>query len=85
MPLFLSEWQPAAGVCCCGDVVKFGDMACTLGCECCCFMWDAEQLSDMEVLYTVCGLELKQQAGEGRLGASQLASEALPERVFITQ
>lgn len=34
-----------------------------LGCECCCFMWDAERLSDMEALCTVCGLESKQQAG----------------------
>lgn len=36
--------------------------------DCCCFLWDAEQPSDREVLYTVYGLETGEQAGEERLG-----------------
>lgn len=61
----LFEWETAAGVCCCGDAVKVRDRACTLestlGCECCCFTWDAEQLPDMKALCPVCGLELEPQ------------------------
>jgi len=49
--------------------------------ECCSFVWDAEQLLDTQQLCTTYGPEWKSEAGEERLGASQLASEALSESV----
>ena len=65
--------------------MQFGDMACTfeckLDCECCCFMWDAEQLADTEVLCTFCELELKQQAG----GGGDWAAVSYPLRLCLKE
>lgn len=67
--------------------MQFGDTACVfeckLDCECCCFVWDAEQLADMEVLCTFRELELKQQAGGTATGGPVSYPWRLCLRVFI--